>query len=296
MHSKQSSFTLSIVILSGLSGAGKSVALRSLEDIGYYCIDNLPALLIKPLIETLKIRENLNALAVGIDIREKDFLAEASELLKRLRDDVKMEVVFLEAAEETLVRRYRETRRPHPMLSMNSSKTIQEAIGAEKELLAAIRAEADRIIDTSNYNPHELRAFIQSIYSPSDNKGGLRLLLMSFGFKYGIPQQADMLLDARFLPNPHFNHELRPLRGTDLAVYEFVMNSRETQRFLHHVMDLLNFVLPCYEKERRSYFTLAIGCTGGRHRSPALVLKIAEELKGRFSLDLQVVHRDLENE
>lgn len=286
---------LKIVILSGLSGAGKSVALKAFEDIGYYCIDNLPAVLIKPLVSILNQRENLRALAVGFDIREKDFLPDAYNVIKELKQEVHLEILFLEASEDALLRRYRETRRPHPMESLGGSNSLQEAIRLEKELLNEMRSYADRIIDTSNYNPHELRRLLQSIYSDTGDIGQLKITLMSFGFKHGIPQQADMLFDGRFLPNPYFHPDLRPLKGTDPQVYEFVLSSPETQRFIALIVELLSFVIPHYRREGRSYLTIAVGCTGGRHRSPAIVSKIAEEIGSKMQITPRLLHRDIEN-
>ncbi len=285
-----------VVILSGLSGAGKSVALRALEDVGYFCIDNLPAVLIKPLIENLKNRDNLAHLAVGLDIREKEFLAEASDVLSSLREEINLQIVFLEATEGSLLRRYRETRRPHPMTAFGKAKTIQEAIILERQLLRQMRADADRIIDTSNYNPHELRSIIQSMFSPSEDTQGLRVNLMSFGFKYGLPHSADIVFDARFLPNPHFDARLRHLKGTDEEVFNFVINHSETQKFLGLILELLDFLIPCYIKEGRSYLTIAVGCTGGRHRSPALIKYLSRELEERFQIKPILTNRDIDNE
>ncbi len=285
-----------VVILSGLSGAGKSVALRALEDVGYFCIDNLPAVLIKPLIENLRGRDNLNHLAVGLDIREKEFLPEASDLLGSLRREVDLQIIFLEATEGSLLRRYRETRRPHPMTAVGTAKTLQEAIVLERHMLRQIRDDADRIIDTSNYNPHELRNIIQSMFSPSTEANGLKVSLMSFGFKYGPPHSADLLFDARFLPNPYFNPSLKPLKGTDEEVFNFVINHSETQRFLGLILELLCFLIPCYIKEGRSYLTIAIGCTGGRHRSPALIKYLSRELEERLQIRPISINRDIDNE
>lgn len=286
--------SLKAIVLSGLSGAGKSVALKALEDIGFYCIDNLPASLLKPLFETFNNRKANSQIAIGLDIREKEFLSDASEVLKELKKDFVIEIVFLEATEEVMIRRYKETRRPHPLISSKEFSDLSEAIRAEKKSLAQLKDDADRIFDTSNHNPHELRRLIQSFYSPNDLSGGLNITLVSFGFKYGIPNYIDMLYDARFLANPYFIEHLKNQKGTDKDVYDFVINNEETQDFLNLIYQNLKFLIPRYVREGKSYLTLSVGCTGGRHRSPAIITRIAEEVEKTFNIKSKVIHRDME--
>ncbi|HIJ60072.1 MAG TPA: RNase adapter RapZ [Nitrospirae bacterium] len=285
---------LRTVVLSGLSGSGKSIALKALEDVGYYCIDNLPASLLKPLFETFKDRKGTSHIAIGLDIREKDFLSDACEVLSELKKDFVIEIIFLEATDEVMIRRYKETRRPHPLIASKEFTELAEAIISEIKSLSQLRDNADRIIDTSNYNPHELRRFIQSLYSKKDSSQDLTITLVSFGFKYGIPNYIDMLFDARFLINPHFVEHLRHLKGTDKAVADYVLNNEETETFLKLILETLNFVIPRYIKEGRSCFTLAIGCTGGRHRSPAIISKIFENIEKKFNIKPTITHRDID--
>lgn len=285
---------IDVVIVSGLSGAGKTVALRALEDIGYFCIDNLPVTLIDPLLSTIRAEESIKKVGIGVDIREKYFLADAYKILSALKNSYKVEIIFLEAEKDVMIRRYKETRRPHPVLSANGGMDMEAAIEAEKAFLSVIRDAADRVIDTSNYTPHQLRDSIVSFYAKPGGERGVRITFISFGYKFGAPRDIDLLFDVRFLPNPYFIPELKPLKGTDAEVSDFVMKRAETEEFLTRLISLLDFLIPRYISEGRAYLVIGIGCTGGRHRSPAIVEKIAEYMKDKHGIKPEVIHRDME--
>jgi UPF0042 nucleotide-binding protein len=276
-----------IVILTGLSGSGKTVALRSLEDCGYYCVDNLPVALIESFVTTITRQEDIKKIAIGIDIREKSFLDEISGVLKILRKQSQTEVLFLDADEDVLVRRFKETRRPHPL-----GGNVEEAIAMERERLSLLKDSADRIIDTSSYTPHQLRQLVTSLYAMKTREKALTIALISFGFKFGAPQNIDLLFDARFLPNPNFVPELKALRGIDKKVAEYVFRGRVAKTYVNKIKDLLDFLIPNYIREGRPYLTIGIGCTGGNHRSPAIVERLRTYFK-KYPADLSVVHRDI---
>ncbi|MFA4919571.1 MAG: RNase adapter RapZ, partial [Thermodesulfovibrionales bacterium] len=229
----------------------------------------------------------IKKIGIGIDIREKGFLSEVDHVLKALKQKHRSEVLFLEAEQEVLLRRFKETRRPHPI-----EGNIEDALKIEKEILSALKEAADRIIDTSSFTPHQLRRMITGLYSISAGKKNMTLVLISFGFKFGPPQNIDLLFDVRFLPNPHFVPELKPLRGTDKKVADFVLKNKTTKTYVSKIKDLIDFLIPHYIKEGRSYVTIGIGCTGGNHRSPAIVEKLKRSLK-RHPVELSIVHRDL---
>lgn len=283
-----------VIILSGLSGAGKTVALRALEDGGYFCIDNLPLTLIDPLLSTLKERENIKGVGIGVDVREKEFLTDAYQIFSDLKRKYKVEILFLEAEEGVIIRRYKETRRPHPMFSLYGEGDLPRAIEEEKALLSPVRDASDRIIDTSILTPHQLRHTIISAYGTMEETQPLNLSIISFGYKFGVPQNLDLLFDVRFLPNPNFIPELKPLKGTDTSVSGFVLQNEETGKFLAHLKGLIDFLIPQYIKEARPYLTIGIGCTGGRHRSPAIAEELSRYIKERHNLLPKVVHRDME--
>jgi UPF0042 nucleotide-binding protein len=276
-----------VVIITGLSGSGKTVALRALEDAGFFCVDNLPVALIESFISEVSGSARIKKIGIGIDIREKGFLSEVDHVLKALKQKHRSEVLFLEAEQEVLLRRFIETRRPHPI-----EGNIEDALKIEKEILSALKEAADRIIDTSSFTPHQLRRMITGLYSISAGKKNMTLVLISFGFKFGPPQNIDLLFDVRFLPNPHFVPELKTLRGTDKKVADFVLKNRTTKVYINKIKDLIDFLIPHYIKEGRSYVTIGIGCTGGNHRSPAIVEKLKSSLK-RHPVELSIIHRDL---
>jgi len=277
-------------IITGLAGSGKTIALRALEDCGYSCVDNLPPQLIAPLAETLTIKGGRTKVAVGVDVRERQFLHEMDSALKGLMKDYDVEIVFLEAEVDALMRRFKETRRPHPLMS--SISDLREAITAEKELLGDLREEAHRIVDTSQMNPHQLRSHMMAVCGLASPGDDMHVTFISFGFKHGIPQSSDMVFDVRFLPNPHFVQGLRDLSGLDHDVREYVLEKPATRDFIKRVYGLLDHLLPQYAREGRAYLTVAVGCTGGRHRSTAIAEELAR-LMARDKLDIKVLHRDL---
>lgn len=283
-----------VKIISGLSGAGKTIALRALEDIGYFCIDNLPVNLIESFLLTVTAGGKIRNIGIGIDIREKDFLGDAYQILSGLRKLYSVEVLFFEAESEVMLRRYKETRRPHPIMSLNKSMSMDKAIEEEKSFLAAIRESADRIIDTSNYSPHQLRNTITEYYGSLRAEQAINITIMSFGFKFGVPQNLDLLFDARFLSNPYFIPELKQMKGTDKAVADFVLKQDETREYLGHITEMLEFLIPRYIKEGRTYLVIGIGCTGGRHRSPAIAGDISGFIEENLFLKPMVIHRDME--
>jgi UPF0042 nucleotide-binding protein len=276
-----------IVIITGLSGSGKTVALRALEDSDFYCVDNLPIALIDSFVSEVSKDREIKKIGIGIDIREKGFLSEINTVLKILRDKYRTEILFLEAERDVLIRRFKETRRPHPL-----GWNIEEAIQTEKGRLAPLREAADRIVDTSSFTPHQLRQFITSLYKIQTGKKAMTVVLISFGFKLGTPQNIDLLFDARFLPNPNFVPELKLLKGTDKAVSDYVFKSRTAKAYVKKIKEFIDFLIPLYIKEGRSYLTIGIGCTGGNHRSPAIVEKLKGYIK-KHPIDLSIVHRDL---
>ena len=276
-----------IVILTGLSGSGKTVALRALEDSGFFCVDNLPIALIGSFASIISRNREIRKIGIGIDIREKGSLSEINVVLKTLRKKYQMQVLFLEAEKDVLVRRFRETRRPHPL-----EGNIDEAIHIEKERLAPLKEVADRVVDTSSFTPHQLRQLITSLYGLQAGRKAMTVVLISFGFKFGAPQNVDLLFDVRFLPNPNFVPELKPLRGTDKQVSDYVLKNSVTKTYVKKIQEFIDFLIPYYIKEGRSYLTIGVGCTGGNHRSPAIAENLQSHLK-RHPIDLSVVHRDL---
>jgi RNase adapter protein RapZ len=283
---------LEIVIITGLSGSGKSVAIRALEDNGFYCIDNLPVLLIPKFIELCQgYQEGIQRIALGIDLREGRFFQSYPEVLAELRSKGhRIQVLFLDATDEVLLRRFNETRRPHPLAG---AEPIQEGITRERKALEGMRALADRIIDTSNFNIHELKRELEQYFSQILNRRKMTVFLTSFGYKYGIPHDSDMILDVRFLPNPFFVDELRGKSGLEPEVQDYVMKPEETRLFLDRLYSLLEFVLPQYEREGKTGLTLALGCTGGKHRSVVLTEILKKKLdNGHFGI--HVKHRDID--
>lgn len=284
---------LHVVLVSGLSGSGKSTAIHALEDLGFYCIDNLPPALLPRFIELCERSDEMSRAALGIDSRGGEFLAALPPALQEVRQlGHRVEVVFLEAGDASLVRRFGETRRPHPLAGDGD---VASAIRREREALAWLRGEADRIVDTSAYNGHQLRATIRSLFrdEADESKGGLRVELLSFGFKHGLPVDADLVWDARFLPNPFYVEELRAHTGRDREVKDYVLSYPAATEFLDLARAYLEFSLPLYEREGKTYLTVAIGCTGGHHRSVVLVEGLGESLR-EGPLDITIRHRDIE--
>ena len=285
---------LSFVVITGLSGAGKSYAIKSFEDMGFFCVDNLPTTLIPTFADLIaRSGQTSRRVSLGVDVREGEYLSHLLDAIRELRTrGHAVEVLFLEASEEALVRRYHETRRRHPLAAEGN---VLEGIRTERKAMSNLREIADRIVDTSGLTVHALKERLVELYVAPKARVGLTTSLVSFGFKHGVPFDADLVFDVRFLPNPHFVPALRALDGRDGRVREFIMKDAEAQEMLDHLKAFMKFLLPRYEREGKAYLTVAIGCTGGRHRSVTL----AEELK-RFLDDLgyapSVVHRDLERE
>ena len=283
---------LDIIIVTGLSGSGKSVAIRALEDNGFFCVDNLPALLIPKFIDLCQgYHEEIKRIALGVDLRGGQFLGSWPNVLAEMRKaGQRVQIVFFDASDEVLLCRFSETRRPHPMAG---EEPIEEGITRERKALEGMRALADKIIDTSSFNVHELKREMEQHFSQILSPRKMTLFLTSFGYKYGIPLDTDMILDVRFLPNPFFVNDLRGKSGLDPEVRDFVMKREETRLYLDRLYSLLELTLPQYEREGKSSLTLALGCTGGRHRSVVLV----EVLKKRLEDErrhIHIKHRDID--
>lgn len=284
---KKHNSSLLIVILTGLSGAGKTIALRAFEDSGFFCVDNMPSSLIKKLIDLTSKTPSISKIAVGIDIRERRFFYDFSETVSALRKRHKVEIIFLEALDEVLIRRFKETRRPHPL----GYKDLKKALHREAALLAPMRKEADKIIDSSALTPHQLRKLVTESYLKNGRRE-MSVSLISFGYKYGVPKETDLLFDVRFLPNPYFIPKLKPLPGTSAKVRKYVLSLNETKLFFDKLNPLLDHVIPLYKKEGRSYLTIGIGCTGGRHRAPVISEEIRKRLEKK-KLNVSLTHRDI---
>ena len=283
---------LDIIVITGLSGSGKSFAIRAFEDNGFFCVDNLPPLLIPRFIELCQgYQEDIMRIALGVDLRGGHFLQSWPQVLADMRAaGHHVQVLFFDASDDVLLRRFSETRRPHPLAGKGS---IQDGISRERKALEAMRALADKVIDTGEFNVHQLKREIEQQFCQAANSRRMSIFLASFGYKYGIPHDTDLILDVRFLPNPYFVNELRAKSGLDQEVEEYVLKDQETRIYLDRLYALLEYTLPLYEREGKSTLTLALGCTGGRHRSVVLV----EELRKRFggaNYQIHVKHRDID--
>jgi UPF0042 nucleotide-binding protein len=277
------------LIITGLSGSGKTVVSRFLEDFGYYCIDNLPAKLIPNFIELWKRKEvEIEKVALVIDIREAGFETEFLEILNKIRKDVMPWLIFLEASDETLLKRYSESRRPHPL---KSKKSVLESIQLERERLAEIKRLADEVEDTSDINIAQLREILNRRFLKKKNEK-LQIRIISFGYKYGIPLESDLLFDTRFLPNPFYVNELRDKTGKDKEVKEYVLEEKETKKYLHELKRFVDYLLPKFVKEGKSHLTISTGCTGGKHRSVIIAEELKSHLKTKDS-SVRIYHRDL---
>lgn len=281
-----------VVIISGMSGSGKSTAVKALEDVGYFCIDNMPVPLLPKVIELTTAQHDTRAIqsyAFVIDTRELAFLDHAGEVIDQMEaDGVPVEVLFLEAGDDILVRRYKETRRKHPM---SDGGTVREGIIKEREKLHELRLRANSIIDTSTHTVHTLKAWVQEHYGTSDERE-MHITVLSFGFKHGLPQECDLVFDVRFLPNPYFVEGMRPMSGLDEPVLDYVMSFAESTRFVELFHQLADFTLPLYRWEGKAYLTIGIGCTGGQHRSVAISQIISSRLRGR-GWNVTVRNRDV---
>ncbi|EAE7251422.1 RNase adapter RapZ [Listeria monocytogenes] len=285
MASKQ----LKLVIITGMSGAGKTVAMQSLEDLGYFCVDNLPPSLLPKFWELMKESDKMDKIALVMDLRGREFFDSIEPALDELDNTnfITTKILFLEADDKVLVSRYKETRRHHP-LEPNGS--VLDGINAERELLSDLKGRSQLVINTSNMAPRELRERINNEFQTED-KDIFNVQLMSFGFKYGIPIDADLVFDVGFLPNPHYIDKMRPLTGLDEDVYEYVMKWPETQTFLDKLVDLLMFTLPFYKREGKTQLVIAIGCTGGQHRSVALTEFVGKAIQQKY--ETTISHRDM---
>jgi UPF0042 nucleotide-binding protein len=283
---------LLIIIISGLSGSGKSYTIKCFEDLGFYCVDNLPSRLVPTFVELCTHSgEEISRVALGIDIREREFLGDFLAIFEKLKSQgLKIEMLFLEARDEILLRRFSETRRPHPLAK---GKPVIEGIQIERNSLNELRMRADQIIDTSDYSVHQLKAFISQHFIDIAELKPIHITLVSFGYKYGVPYDSELLFDLRFLPNPNFVPEIKAFTGNDQRVWEYMMKYPETIQFYQKLVDFLDYLIPCYEKEKRSYLNVGMGCTGGRHRSVAFVNQVGKYLRKK-GLDISVRHRDIQ--
>ncbi len=281
-----------LVVVTGLSGSGKTSALKALEDLGFFCVDNLPAVLLPKFLElSVLAGGEIRKVALGMDLREPHFLDHYREAFSRVEGlGIRTEVLYLEASDEVLVRRFSETRRRHPLAAGGS---LAEGIRTERELFRQIKGTADRVIDTSGMTVHDLKRTVWKYFHRGGEASTLQVNLVSFGYRHGIPHEADLLLDVRFLPNPYFVPELKAKSGMDRDVRQHVLGFQEAEEFLVRFSDLLAYLIPLYEKEGKTSLTVAIGCTGGKHRSVSLVEEIARRL-GRQGRAVQVLHRDVD--
>jgi UPF0042 nucleotide-binding protein len=291
-----------VVVVTGLSGAGKSTAVHALEDLGFFCVDNLPTPVMKSTLEAFAT-VGVRRIAIGIDVRVRGFLEDAAAAIESLTvpGERELSVLFLDASDEALLRRFSSTRRPHPLSttvepgSEQAATAVLDGIRIERELLMPLRARATLVIDTTRLSVHELRREVTSHFGPGAGRTPrMRTRFVSFGFKFGTPVDADLLFDVRFLDNPHFVPELRDLPGTTQAIKQFVLSQPDSQGFLERVASLLEFCLPRFEREGKSYLTVAVGCTGGRHRSVVMTDELGALLNKRLGASIEVVHRDID--
>jgi len=277
-----------LVIITGMSGSGKASVLKAFEDLGYYCVDNLPVQLIPQFADLAVQSSEIRRTALVVDVREGSKLEELPKILKSVARLIPTKVVFLEASDSVLVRRFSETRRPHPL---GTDAPVKSALKAERRHLGAIRAVADFVIDTSKFNVHELRAHITERFKEQSSEKSILVSCVSFGFRQGVPEDADLVFDVRFLPNPHFVPEFRPLTGRDPRVAKYIRSFPQTREFISRISELLVYLLPHYIHEGKSYLTIAFGCTGGQHRSVMIAEEVSKHLR-RAGYRVKVVHRD----
>ncbi len=282
-----------VLIVTGMSGAGRSTAANALEDLGWYVVDNLPPQMLPPLVELAREPETfMPQLAAVIDVRGGALFSRATEVIVDLAKDPNIQVMFLDTTDDRLVRRFEQVRRPHPL---QEDGTLLDGIERERGLMRSIREQSNLIIDTTEMNIHQLTTAVKAAYG-EEGEATTRLTVMSFGFKYGLPSDVDMVADMRFLPNPYWEEGLRHSSGQDEPVAEYVTSQPEAQRFLEHYLKVLDTVLPGYVRENKTYATLAIGCTGGKHRSVAMAEEIRQRLGSRHDIQVSVKHRDLGRE
>ncbi len=280
---------MKLVIVTGLSGAGKSQALRTLEDLGFYCVDNLLPMMIPNMAQLCLESEGIDKVALGVDVRAGAFFGHADEALDALHAmNVQYDMLFLSASEEELIRRYKETRRAHPM---GSDKMLAKSIAAERVMMRNMENHATRVIDTTTMLTRQLRELLLRMYGEGDTDKAISVNVLSFGFKHGIPQDADLVFDVRFIPNPFYIPEMRPMNGEDKPVHDYVMSFAESRQFLEKTLDMLAFLIPNYVSEGKDRLVIGIGCTGGQHRSVCLACEIAQGLKAA-GFRASVSHRD----
>jgi len=278
-----------MLIVTGMSGAGRSTVGNALEDLGWYVVDNLPPQMLRPLVELVeRAGASLPRIAAVVDVRGRDFFSELQDIIQALRTGVNVRVVFLDATDAVLVRRFESVRRPHPL---QGNGTLLDGIGAERARLAELRESSDIVVDTSDLNIHQLATLITETFAEA-GRAGLRITLLSFGFKYGLPADADLVADARFLPNPFWIPELRHLNGEDPEVAEYVLSQPGAREFIDAYATALEPVMAGYQRENKRHATIAVGCTGGKHRSVAIVAELAERLGKLPGVAVSVKHRD----
>lgn len=293
------SATQRVVVVSGLSGAGKSTALHALEDLGYFCVDNVPTTVVENVLDACS-KASVQRIALGIDVRLRAFLDHFGTALEAIQQKpgVRLTVLFLDASDQALLSRFSATRRPHPLSTSAEGQereagAVLEGISSERSRLAKVRVRATDVIDTTGLTVHELRRRVVDLLGTGTDRAQMRIRLLSFGFKYGPPVDADLMLDVRFLPNPYFVDGLRKQTGLDESVVSYVMGAEDTKEFLDRSHALISFCVPRYEREGKAYLTIAVGCTGGRHRSVAVAGDLARRLERELQVDVRVVHRDI---
>src|SRR5579862_5669772 len=277
-----------LVIITGMSGSGKASVLKAFEDLGFYCVDNLPVELIPSFAELALQSRDIRRTALVVDVREGSKLGKLPGILQSVRKTLPTKIVFLEASDAILLRRFSETRRPHPL---GTDSPVKTALKQERRHLSAIRRYADFVIDTSKFNVHELRAHINERFREKSKEKGILVSSVSFGFRQGVPEDSDLVFDVRFLPNPHFIPEFRPLTGRDPRVARYIRSFPQTREFISRISDLLVYLIPHYIHEGKSYLTIAFGCTGGQHRSVMIAEEVGKRLR-RSDYRVKVVHRD----
>ncbi len=284
------------VIVTGMSGGGKRTALKMLEDVGFFCVDNLPIPLLEKFVELIALpNKELSKVALGLDVRADQSFADVWNYLEKLRGNgYKFEILFMEASDPVLVRRYKESRRMHPLASYEGGR-VEDGIQKERRILESMKKNADYVIDTSNLLTRELKEELDRIFVKNEEYNSLMVTVMSFGFKNGIPSDADLVFDVRFLPNPFYIDELKHLTGNDQAVQDYVMSFAEAEEFLEKLTDMLLFLIPNYVKEGKYQLVVGIGCTGGKHRSVTLANELYKKLKNKGNYGLTIQHRDVKS-